>query len=113
MDSASAADPYYEAGFVNVREPNKSTKIFDVPGGKSIEPFAANLVATKAPAATKVTFVAAFDTYLVAKDKSIYHVIWNATTVYDPAKKTSAAIVYGTGAAGCGRRIAEELQDGS
>lgn len=100
VDGGSSSDPYYEATGSNVRDPKKSTKIFDMPGGASIESFAAKLVKDKAPKATKVTFVAAFDTYLVVDNKSIHHVVWSATTEYDPAKKTSAAISYGTGAAG-------------
>jgi hypothetical protein len=50
--------------------------------------------------AAKVTVVANFDTYLVVDGTSTYHVTWSATTVYDPSKKTTAAIVYATGAAG-------------
>lgn len=110
VDSASASDPYYEAGFVSSRDPGKNTKIFDKPGGASINGFAAQLVATKAPTATKVTFIAAFDTYLVVDGKSTYHVPWSATTEYDPAKKTSAAIAYATGAAGAAVALPKNLK---
>jgi hypothetical protein len=100
VDSASTSDPYYEAGFSNVRTPGKGTKIFDEPGGPSIAGIAGQFVTTKAPKAPKVTFVANFDTYLVVDGKAIYHVTWSATTEYDPGKKTTAAIVYATGGGG-------------
>lgn len=68
------------------------------------------MVATKAPTATKVTFIAAFDTYLVVDGKSTYHVPWSATTEYDPAKKSSAAIAYATGAAGTAAALPKNLK---
>jgi hypothetical protein len=100
VDSGSASNPYYEAAGSNVRTPNKSTKMFDEPGGPSIAGVAAQFVATKAAKATKVTFSFRFDTYLIVKDKATYHVEWSSSTDYDPAKKTTAAIVYATGNGG-------------
>lgn len=110
VDSASTSDPYYEAGFSNVRTPSKSTKIFDMPGGASIEPLAAQMVTTKAPKATKVTFIATFDTYLVVDGMAKYHVGWNATTEYDPVKKTSASIAYGTGGTGAAAGLPKDFK---
>ncbi len=100
IDSANAADPYYEAAGSNVRTPGKSTKIFDEPGGASIIPLANQFVTTKAAKATKAHFVARFDTYLVVDGTAKHHVTWTATTEYDPAKKTVGAIAYTTGASG-------------
>jgi hypothetical protein len=100
VDSASSSDPYYEAGFLNARDPGKGTKIWDKPGGASINGLAAQFQATKAPKATKVTFVASFDTYLVQNGTSDYHVTWSATTEYDVATKTSGSIAYHTGGGG-------------
>jgi hypothetical protein len=100
VDSADASNPYYEATGSNVRTPGKGTKMFDEPGGPSIIGIADQFVSTKAAKATKVTFIARFDTYLVIDGTTAYHVVWSATTEYDPAKKTTAAIAYGTGAAG-------------
>jgi hypothetical protein len=71
--------------------------MFDEPGGPSIIGIADQFVSTKA---TKVTFIARFDTYLVIDGTAAHHVVWSATTEYDPAKKTTAAIAYGTGTAG-------------
>jgi hypothetical protein len=110
VDSASASDPYYEAAGINVRTPNQSTKIFDRPGGPSINPLAAQLVSTKATKATKVTFVASFDTYLIVDGKAGYHVTWHATTEYDPAAKTSGAIAYGTGGGGAVGALPKNLK---
>jgi hypothetical protein len=39
VDSASTTDPFYEAGFVNIRNAG-STTIFDAPGGSSVAPLA-------------------------------------------------------------------------
>jgi|GEM_PF-5068948 len=100
IDSASGTDPYYEATGSNVRTPGKGTKIFDEPGGATIIPLASQFVTTKAAKATKVHFVARFDTYLVVDGTAKHHVTWTATTDYDPAKKTVSAIAYTTGAAG-------------
>ena len=97
VDSGSKSDPYYEAAGSNVRTPGKGTKIFDEPGGASIIGVAGQFVTTKAPKATKVTFVANFDTFLVVDNKTIHHVTWSATTEYDPGKKTTGAIAYATG----------------
>jgi hypothetical protein len=110
VDSDSTSDPYYEAGFANVRTPKQGTKIFDRPGGASIEPLAVNLVATTAMKATKVTFIAVFDTYLVLDGKATYHVAWSATTVYDPVQKISGTIVYGTGSSGAVTALPENLK---
>jgi hypothetical protein len=100
VDSGNAGNPYYEAAGSNVRTPSKSTKMFDEPGGPSIAGVAAQFVATKAAKATKVTFSFRFDTYLIVKGKATYHVEWSSSTDYDPAKKTTAAIVYATGNGG-------------
>jgi hypothetical protein len=110
VDSASTSDPYYEAGFINSRTPGKTTKMFDAPGGKSIEPFAAQFASTKAPKATKVVFSASFDTYLVQNNKTTYHVRWSATTKYDVATKASAAIDYHTGAGGAAAGLPKDLK---
>lgn len=111
VDSASTSNPYYESGGSNQREPKKSTKIFDMPGGTSIEAFAAYLVSSKAPKATKVRFIAAFDTYLVQKDAATYHVTWKATTDYDPATKKSAAIDYDTTSGGAAKGLPKDFKD--
>lgn len=100
VDSNDASDPYYEATGSNVRTPGKGTKMIDEPGGPSIIGLADQFVSTKAAKATKVTFIARFDTYLVIDGTAAHHVVWSATTEYDPAKKTTAAIAYGTGTAG-------------
>ena len=84
--------------------------MFDRPGGASIEPVAAQFVATKAAKATKVTFSFHFDTYLIVKDKATYHVEWNSSTDYDPAKKTTAEIVYTTGNAGSVKGLPKNLK---
>jgi hypothetical protein len=110
VDSNSGSDPYYEATGSNQRDPGKSTKMFDEPGGPSINGFAAQHASTKAPKATTVTFIASFDTYLVQDGKSTYHVTWTATTVYDVAKKTSAAIAYHTGAGGAVTALPKDLK---
>lgn len=111
VDSASNSDPYYEAGGSNQRDPKKSTKIFDIPGGPSIEGVAEDFVATKAPKATSVKFIMSFDTYLVQKNVSTYHVTWKATTPYDPAKKKSSAIDYDTTGGGTVKALPKELKD--
>jgi hypothetical protein len=110
VDSASTSDPYYEAAGSNVRDPKKSTKIFDMPGGSSIAGVAAQMVTTKAPKATKVTFIMGFDTYLVIDDKAAYHVTWSATTEYDPVKKTTGSIIYGTGGGGAVAALPKNLK---
>jgi len=110
VDSASGSDPYYEAAGSNARDPGKSTKIFDEPGGASVKPFAEQFAATKAPKATKVTLVLSFDTYLVQDGKSDYHVSWTATTEYDVKAKTSGAIAYTTGAAGTVAGLPKDLK---
>ena len=110
VDSASKSDPYYEAGFSNVRTPSKGTKVFDAPGGPSWAATFGEFVATKVPKATKVTFTATFDTYLVVSGKSSHHVTWSATTEYDPAKKTTAAIAYATGAIGDVKGLPKDLK---
>jgi len=109
VDSADSADPYYEATGSNVRTPAKSTKVFDMPGATSASR-SAQFAATKAPKATKVTFFASFDSYLVLDGKAIYHVIWNATAEYDPVAKTLAPIAYGTGDAGSVAALPKNLK---
>jgi hypothetical protein len=84
--------------------------VFDAPGGPSWGATFGEFVATKAPKATKVTFTANFDTYLVVSGKSSHHVTWSATTEYDPAKKTTAAIAYATGASGDVKGLPKDLK---
>jgi hypothetical protein len=110
VDSTSKSNPYYEAGFSNVRTPSKGTKVFDAPGGPSWASTFGEFVATKAAKATKVTFTAHFDTYLVVSGKATYHVTWSATTEYDPDKKTTAAIAYATGDAGDVKGLPKDLK---
>ena len=100
VDSGSKSDPYYDAAGSNARDPGKSTKIFDEPGGPSWAGVFQQFVTAKAPKAAKATLVLSFDTYLVQDGKSTYHVSWTATTEYDAKAKTTGAIAYATGTAG-------------
>jgi hypothetical protein len=110
VDSGSKGDPYYESAGSNVRTPGKGTKIFDEPGGATIIGVAGQFVTAKAPKATKVTFVANFDTYLVVDDKTIHHVTWSATTEYDPTKKTTGGIAYATGGGGAIKGLPKDFK---
>lgn len=110
VDSGSKTNPYYEAAFSNQRTPGKGTKIFDMPGGPSLAPFAQDFVDTKQPKATKVTLIMGFDTYLMVKDAAIHHVTWSATTEYDPAKKTTGAIGYATSGGGSVAGLPKDLK---
>ena len=110
VDSTSADNPYYEAGGVNERTPKRSTKIFDHPGGKSIESVARELIQTKAPGATRVSCVYGFDTYLLLRRNVVYHVTWGATTHYDPAANSTSSIEYETGHGGEVAGLPENLK---
>jgi hypothetical protein len=110
VDSGSKSDPYYDAAGSNVRDPGKSTKIFDEPGGPSWAGIFQQFVTAKAPKAAKATLVLSFDTYLVQDGKSDYHVSWTATTEYDTKAKTTGAIAYATGAAGAVAGLPKNLK---
>jgi hypothetical protein len=100
VDSASTTDPFYEAGFLNLRAAS-STTIFDAPGGGSATPLADD--AFKATTgATAVTFTAHFETYLIRNDTARYVVGWQASTAFTQVSgtTTAAAIGYSVGTSG-------------
>jgi hypothetical protein len=102
VDAATTANPFYEAGFRNIRTAGGTT-VFDAPGGAGWTS-EANAAYTTNPTATVVTFIAHFETYLIQNNVAAYRVCWSGTTVYTRAAgvTTASAIAYavlpGTGA---------------
>lgn len=90
VDSASTANPFYEAGGVNIRNAS-STTIFDAPGGSSATPIA-DAAFRASPGATWIIFTAHFNTYLVQNDIARFVVRWQASTSFtkDSAGNTRA-----------------------
>jgi hypothetical protein len=80
VDSASAADPFYEAAGANIRT-TSSTTIFDAPGGETVISFAQSAF-NNVRDASKVSFTAHFDTYLIQNDRAAYRVAWSASTPF-------------------------------
>lgn len=98
VDSTETTDPYYSTGGTSEVVPGRH-KIFDAPGGKSMKYFAKELVA-KHRQITRVTCAYEFDSYLMMQGRPVYHVVWTATTHYDPVKKSVTEINYETRSAG-------------
>jgi hypothetical protein len=102
VDSASASNPFYEAGAAAIRT-GSSTTMFDAPGGSSVAPFA-TAVFSSGVGATAVTFTAHFDTYLIQKNQAAYHVSYSASTGFTPgaaaAGPVASAVGYSVPAAG-------------
>ena len=100
VDSASAADPFYEAAFLAIRSPTATT-MFDAPGGASASPLAQS-VFNAGVGATSVTFTAHFDTYLIVSNVAAYHVPWSGSTVFTQGvgKVITWPTTYAVGAAG-------------
>ncbi|HUX85508.1 MAG TPA: DUF4157 domain-containing protein [Chloroflexota bacterium] len=100
VDSASTADPFYEAGFLAIRSPTATT-MFDAPGGASVSPLA-QAVFGAGIGATSATFTAHFDTYLIVRNVAAYHVPWSASTVYTQGsgKVITSPTTYAVGGAG-------------
>jgi len=100
VDSASTSDPFYEAGFANLRT-RSATTVFDAPGGGSFAP-SADALFKAVPTATSVTFTAHFETFLIRTDGAVYVVGWQASTAFTQVKgtTTAAAIGYTVGTSG-------------
>jgi hypothetical protein len=79
VDSKSTSDPFYEAGFSNIRD-KSSTTIFDRPGDNGED--LAKIVFKYISGATEMVFTCHFDTYLIQKDAAAYHVSYRASIKY-------------------------------
>lgn len=85
-DTASATDPFYEAGGLNNRSAD-STTMYDLPG-----PADARVQAAFAAGATRVISRAHFDTFLVNTDHVVYHVKIDVVYDFSSAAATPAPV---------------------
>lgn len=110
LDLGRQGSPYYDVAAASERVPQKSVKIFDVPG-KNWGDDASNFVLLKAPKAKIVRFVAEFDSYLVLDSaQPIYHVTWRAVVTYDVAAGTTSPIDYETTSGGVVNRLPKNFK---
>lgn len=98
-DQAGVA-PLYNDTFDSERRPSRALAMFDRPGGATVVATALAFVAGPAAGATRVTFVAGFESYVVRNNHVLYRVAWSASTVVDVAAATASGIMYSQGAAG-------------
>lgn len=98
-DQAGVA-PLYNDTFDAERRPSRALAMFDRPGGATVVATALAFVAGPAAGATRVTFLAGFESYVVRNNHVLYRVAWSASTVVDVAAATASGIMYSQGAAG-------------
>jgi hypothetical protein len=93
VDSCSAADPFYDASFINLRTPHRSMLIADQPGGFLHQ--AQSFAATFATPPTTVTATFNFDSYAINNGTTpIYHVRWGVRYTYNITAGTESAVRY-------------------
>jgi Domain of unknown function (DUF4157) len=110
VDSASTANPFYEAGFTNIRT-RSATTMFDRPGGSSVAPLAAT-VFNSFPGTIFVTFTAHFQTYLIQTGVAAYVVGYSASTTFLPgnAGPTTAGVGYTVSGSGPVTSVPDNLR---
>jgi hypothetical protein len=75
VDSGTSANMFYEAAYINDRDPGHHTEIFDQPSRWNAEADA--FVATLSGRPNRTRLILGFDTFLVVNNQCTYHVRWN------------------------------------
>ena len=96
------ASALYNTLGASERRASRAIAIFDQPGGGSVLGLAQAFAAAGAAAdgATRVTFVASFESYVVRANSVRYRVAWTASTVVNITAGTASGVMYQQRAAG-------------
>jgi hypothetical protein len=96
LDTATAASPFYNAGGLSVRTPNRSLVMIDQPSGAT--PAMQNAFATsQVPNLDRLVMRATFDVYAVKNNNVVYRVRWYATYRYNLTTGAATTVRYSLG----------------
>jgi hypothetical protein len=99
LDTATAASPFYNAGGLSVRTPNRSLVMIDQPGGAT--PAMQNSFATsQVPNLDRLVMRATFDAYAVKNNNVVYRVRWYATYRFNLTTGAASTVSYSLGTVG-------------